>query len=503
MRRWIFGLCALVGTTAFVMACSVGTPDCDFGLCAGPVVGGRDGGEGGEGGKDGAVVPPGCKPELDPKDSAPCVVDSYGVFVDASKGSDANSGAKDAPVKTFAGALAKIANKPRIYVCEGSYAEHVKLTSAISIYGGYACGTWAYSGGNTRLVPNDVGFALHVAGATAPVIVADLEILAQPGTKAAPSSIAVFIAKSTDVTMRRVTVQAGTGFNGAPGDLAKPAPAGTTMSQSIGGNAGSSTLGGVENVCTCATGGTTTGGKGGDPIGTATANGITGLPAQPTPVGGTGAGQSRAACEGAGTPAQPGSNAPPASDAPAPAIGTIDDKGWSVGNGEAGKNGLPGQGGGGGGSNAAGVPADVGGGGGGGCGGCGGGGGGGGAGGGASIAVAVFQSSLKFEVSALAAGNGGNGGAGAPGENGGAGGGKGKAFSQGCDGAKGGMGGHGGAGAGGSGGISAAIVYNGTAPVVDAETDGKITVRKPGDKGPGGVQANDGKPGEAKKIFAL
>ena len=105
MRRWIFGLGAVVGTTALVLACSVGT-DCDFGLCAGAMVGGDGGGV--DTGVDGRSVPPGCKPEFDPKDAAPCVVDTYGIFVDGSAGLDANPGTKAAPVKTFAAALAKI-----------------------------------------------------------------------------------------------------------------------------------------------------------------------------------------------------------------------------------------------------------------------------------------------------------------------------------------------------------------------------------------------------------
>lgn len=500
MRRWMFGLSALVGTTALVMACSVGD-DCDFGLCAGPAAG-SDGGDGADVQGD-VVAPPGCKPELDPKDAPACVVDSYGVFVDAAKGADGNPGTKAAPLKTFTAALAKAGSLPRVYVCEGTYAEHVKLTRGVSIYGGFACADWAYSGAKAKIAPSDVGFALHIAAVTSPVVVADLEMVALPGTKAAPSSIGAFVARSTDVTMRRVKVTAGTGFTGANGEAAKPAEPGTSVSGSINGNPGTAVAGGLENVCTCSTGGTTTGGKGGDPTGPAP-NGTNGALAQPVPAGGTGAGGTRAACETNNAGGLRGSDAPPGAEAASPGIAVIDDMGWTVADGQAGKNGTPGQGGGGGGSYTIGAIAVNGGGGGGACGGCGGGGGGGGAGGGSSLAVLAHESTIKLEASALAAANAGSGGAGAPGEAGATGGAKGNTVGNACQGGVGGDGGKGGSGAGGSGGISAGVLHKGPAPTVDPATEAAITVGKAGEKGTGGTpQMNDGKPGDAKKIIAL
>ena len=189
MRRWIFTASALIGTTALVLACGVGT-DCDFGLCAGPAVGSPEGGEGSADG-DGpdAVTPAECVAveALDTKDpaSAPCVVNGYGVFVDAVKGSDTNAGTKESPVQTITGALAKTGNK-RIYVCEGLYAEHVKVTRAVGIFGGFACATWAYSGNRSRIAPNDAGFGLQLAGLATAVVIADLEVVAIAGTLALP-----------------------------------------------------------------------------------------------------------------------------------------------------------------------------------------------------------------------------------------------------------------------------------------------------------------------------
>ena len=43
----------------------------------------------GDGGGDVVQPPVGCDPAADPKDSAACVVDEYGVFVDATGGADA------------------------------------------------------------------------------------------------------------------------------------------------------------------------------------------------------------------------------------------------------------------------------------------------------------------------------------------------------------------------------------------------------------------------------
>lgn len=496
----MFGLGALMGTTALVLACGVGN-DCDFGLCAGPTAGG-DGGEESDATND-VDTPPGCKPELEPKDAAPCVVSSYGVFVDASNGNDANDGKKDAPVRTISAALAKIGNKPRIYVCEGTYPEHVVLTRGISIYGGFACGSWTYSGTKPKVAPSDPGFSIHVSSASSSIVLADLELIAQPGAKAAPSSIALFVARSSDVTLRRLGIEARAGLPGENGETAKPAPVATSTSGSINGNTGTNTLGGLENVCTCSTGGTTTGARGGDTGGVAP-NGLSGTPAYAPPVGGTGAGQTRAACEAAGAAAQPGSDAPPGAEAAPPPLGMLDDKGWTEGSGEAGKNGTPGQGGGGGGSYTIGAPALNGGGGGGGCGGCGGGGGGGGRGGGSSVAVLVLESNLKLEASTLIAADAGKGGTGAPGETGGAGGAKGNAVGNACAGAGGGAGGTGGAGAGGSGGVSAGVLHKGAAPVLDAATTAAITLGKPGEKGVGGTpQVNDGKPGDSKKVLPL
>src|SRR5689334_19064962 len=93
-------------------------------LCEGAACGAAgDGGSDGDGGR--VDVPADCDPNADPKDAPKCVVNAFGVFVDAN-GDDANEGTKEKPVKTITAALGKLAGKPRVYVCEGTYEEHVK-----------------------------------------------------------------------------------------------------------------------------------------------------------------------------------------------------------------------------------------------------------------------------------------------------------------------------------------------------------------------------------------
>ena len=99
MRRWIFGLSAVVTTTALVMACSVGT-DCDFGLCAGPTAGVDGGGSEGGADSEGGVKPPdGCDATKEPKDSPKCVSSDFGIFV-SPNGTAGGTGKMDSPVNT-------------------------------------------------------------------------------------------------------------------------------------------------------------------------------------------------------------------------------------------------------------------------------------------------------------------------------------------------------------------------------------------------------------------
>jgi hypothetical protein len=496
--RTSLSLLMVVGT-ALVSFTACGTQTngtCEETLSCGGTDGGGDVVIGTDGGGDVVQPPAGCDPAAEPKDAPKCVVNDFGVFVDATNGSETNAGTKESPVKSIGAALGKLGAKSRVYVCEGTYKEHMKLTSAVSLYGGFSCGAWSYSGTKAKVAPADVGYALEIANVSGAVTVSDVEIVVVAGTAATPSSIAAFVVSSPMVTLRRATAQAGAGLKGNDGADAATGTITAVSSGTVdyGGNSGDLTTGGKSKICTCSTGGTSTGGNGGDTGGVAP-DGVAGAQAQ-VPSTSSGAGQARAACESAGVAAQPGSDAPAAAGASAPNLGVLDATGWHPGDGSAGMKGAPAQGGGGGGSYSKGAPAANGGGGGGACGGCGGGAGGGGKAGGSSIGLVAFESAVKLEACMLSATNAGQGGTGKAGADGAPGGVHGNGGNNACVGGAGGTGGRGGAGAGGSGGVSAGILFKAGKPNADTATTFSNGAK--GLKGAGGnAGMNDGVDGEA------
>lgn len=449
-----------------------------------------------DGPKDDVSVPPGCDAEADPKDAPACVVNTFGVFVDAASGSDSNPGTKESPLKTVAAALAKLEGKPRIYVCEGTYREHVKLTSAVSIYGAFACGTWSYSGAKSNITPPDRGIALSIVNAARDVVLSDLEVTAANGTDPGESSLAMLVAKSSKVTLRRLHVSAGTGVSGKNGtsatEFASPAPNGKS------GNAATTPGEATSNpACQTSIGGAGGASAGNDDNGRDGKVSIT--PVFPTNASGVGGRAVNADCTG-GSGGKNGSFGPGGvAGAGASTLGVLTDNGWTPADGADGGKGTDGQGGGGG-ARLSGMVA----GGGGGAGGCGGLGGGKGQAGGASIAVAVLESRIELEASTLVAADAGNGGDGGKGQ-------KGQLSGKGgevpdttaaCPGGDGGIGGSGGGGGGGVGGVSVGVLYQGTPPRIDgtelteADTHPTVTLGKKGAFG------NKGPPGDPAKTSA-
>ena len=438
-------LCAL-GIFVVLVNCSADALPCeDTKTCAtaGPTDdGGLDGGPG-----------PVCDASKDPS----CVTNDSGFFVDTG-GSDGAAGTKEAPLKTIGAAVAKAGGaKSNVFICAGTYPEHVKLTSAVNLVGGFACGSWAYMAGiKPKVAPADVGYALAIQGSTA-TTVQDLSLESQAGSAATPSSVAAFVANSASITFRRVSLLSGAGI-----DAPAPAAASTTLPAASGGTGGSG--GGAETsnpVCATSKGGA--GGAGG----ASSKPGADGkvLPATVYPDGNNGAhGDETKQCNlgGAGSNGSFGSGG--AQGVGATATGSIDAMGWKGADGAPGGAGTDGQGGGGGAQRSAGAV-----GGGGAPGGCGGHGGVPGAAGGSSIGVVLFQSTASFdetEITTSKAGRGGDGGVGQVGQS-----------SSGttadpsdalgaCSGGAGGVAGSGGGGGGGSGGNSVGIAYVGTAPTV-------------------------------------
>jgi hypothetical protein len=444
-------------------------------------------------GADVVAPPAGCDASAEPKDAPKCVVNDYGVFVDATGGSDTNPGTKELPVKSITAALGKVAGKPRVYVCEGTYAEHVKLASAVSLYGGFACGSWSYSGTKAKVAPTDKGLAIEVRGATAAVVLSDLDVTAKDATDPGESSVAVFVVSSVKATLRRTLLTAGKGVDGTDGAAAAafaPASAPDGTAGSAAGNPGAAT---PNPLCP-----TSIGGAGGN---NATANGGAGVvavapvyPAGNSGMGGTGGGN---CAVGLGTDGSYGVAGAPG--AGASGLGTLDATGWKGADGAPGGAGGNGQGGGGGAQRVGGGVGGSGG-----PGGCGGAGGAHGSAGGSSVALLVFQSAVALEQATLVAKDAGRGGNAAKGQMAQLAGNKGlSSGANACDGGYGGIGGSGGGGGGGAGGLSAGILYKGTAPTVDgasttsADTLSSVTLGAKGTagtKGLGGDAAQTGAP---------
>jgi hypothetical protein len=413
-----------------------------------------------------------CDPTKSPHD-APCVIDeAFGVFVapTANGGSDVSGdGSKAKPYATIGHALGGLGRKARVYVCAGSFAEQITLSTAVSLYGGLACpggdagSAWSYVGGGVaRVTGPQSQIALVVTGVSSAIAIEDMgfsapNAMGQDTNGNGLSSIAVLLNAST-VTLRRCVLAAGSGDNG------KDAPSGSNYSGMVApnGSANNSGVGGAGGIAVC-TYGASTGAAGGSvnavlPEG----DGGAGTATPPaTPSGNrNGAGGKGEDTLGVCSKGNNGADGlPRMAGGPAAGYGTLLPAGWTPSAGSAGAASNPGQGGGGGGASA--VPPQ--GGTGGGAGGCGGAGGSGGPGGGASIALACIASNVTLDQCTFTTSNGGNGGKGAAGQPGQGGGTYGSAVGP-CLGGYGGNGAGGSAGGGGTGGISACVAYKGSAP---------------------------------------
>jgi hypothetical protein len=439
------------------------------------------------GGQPPPPPPPGCDATKSPAESPACVADSYGIFVSAS-GNDSALGTQAAPLATIAAGIerAAMANRPRVYVCGGTYAGSAEIKAGVEIFGGLSCASaWKPDTLKVEWSASKPEYVARISDVLARVRLEGVELVAVAATVPGTSSAALIASGSLDVVLERVKLTASAGMTGdSRVALAGDAPA-------IFG--GSGNLGGVGGTQTCSDG-ASIGGKGGSNGG-----GDTGSPSLGAGAGGTAGGD--CALTGAGNGGNPSAAA---GDAPAlTVLGVLSAGGWTPASGDKGLTAGRAQGGGGGASHNDMFPVVARIGGGGGAGGCGGAGGLGGGGGGASIAVASYQSKLTINNSELhsgAAGAGGNGAAGQPGQPGGMGGFGDQGGSKGCMGGAGGHAGSGGGGAGGAGGLSAAIAYVGTAPMLTSTMSIPGTL---GAAGAGGGAANAGPIGEATALKAL
>ncbi|HEY4015736.1 MAG TPA: hypothetical protein VGM06_20490 [Polyangiaceae bacterium] len=443
----------------------------------------------GGGARDG-LAPEGstCDPTQSPHDD-PCVLtERLGVFV-SSAGSDANPGTRAAPLQSISAGLVRAAQLgvDRVYVCQGSYSEIVRVASLLSVYGGLACtdqdAGWHYGdGGPSQLTGPSNAIALTVDGVAGPLAIEDLRVVAadalgQDDAGNGESSIAVLVNVSS-VNIRRCVFIAGSGQPGSDGTTGNnytgvTAPRGAATDGGTGAPGGS---------IVCVDGTSSTGGQGGD-AGLAGGGGVAvPMPSFAVPFDGAGGTSPPFSC----SLGRPGANGDRVEVAiPPPSFGAWVYGQWSPSMGVAGANGRPGQGGGGGGGLSDATQGGLGlGGTGGGAGGCGGGGGSAATGGGASVALASITSSLSLVDTALVTSDAGPGGAGGSGQAGQDGGPPGISTVLGnCAGGLGGNGAGGGGGGGGAGGISVCMLYRGFPPLGTAA----CTLGSAGPPGAGGA----------------
>lgn len=440
-----------------------------------------------EGGPDGGTVDPlpaGCEIPRLALDPVACLTPELDAAYVSPKGSDANDGTKEKPFLTLGKALGT--SRRRVVVCEGNYAEDLKIGRGVEIYGGVDCAFAARGGPAQLMAATGKETALVIADASK-VVLADVGVRG-PST-GMPSSIAVW-ASGAQADFYRVALVAGSGAAGAPGKLdaftldvrakegdpavANAAGAGGTQSCPGGGTSGSGGIGGG--------GGGQSGGAGG-PL---SSGGLPGDFSKPCNMGG-----------GGGDAPMTAALAPAAG---AKVLGKVSDTRWVAESGVPGVTGTAGKGGGGGAGRNTGTS---GGGGGGGAGGCGGAGGGAGACGGASLALVSVASTIKLHACDLRSAKAGKGGQGVAGQPGQLGGNPGNGVSPGCGGGAGADGAAGSSGGGGAGGISASIAFKDTKPERDDATKLSTAASLAGDPGPGGDASNAGIPGQAAPELPL
>ena len=478
----------------------------------------------GQAGEGGGGEPP-CDSARSPSEETCLVSNSHSVFV-APTGSDDAAGTREAPFKTLGkGVQIAEARGKLVVVCNGSFDEHLDISSGVRVHGGFACPTeaepWIYQRGTrTKLAPYTEGPVLNVEAGPQEVVLEDLEFRSADATGRKMSSIAATVRDSSALTLRRVRIIAGRAANGAHGEKGtdgEDAPSFTDAQigkdAACGPAAPELQYGGrwpADSTCGSRAGAGGIAYKSGVGKPGAGAHGLplTGVnPANFENGGRAEQYESDSWYELRGQPGSAGNSGTPGAVNPKDGTFTPSDY-LPAAPGGSGADGFPGQGGGGGGGSA-GTGSCVGASGGaGGMGGCGGKGGSGGAGGGASIALLSFDSSVRLEACELAAGNGGDGGNGGNGGAGGDGGSGitgGNPISDGADrvgaggpGGDGGDGGAGGPGAGGNGGPSYAVAYRGEAP--RSLSDTSYLAGRGGRAGRGGTAASIAAPSGAEGL---
>lgn len=150
-----------------------------------------------------------------------------GVFVSPA-GDDANPGTITQPVLTIQRGIDIAAGSAgvfdHIYVASGVYQESVTLASGVSLFGGYSTNFRVHSpAGNETAIFGDTSTtaepgAVNALALTAAVTVDGFTVVGHDGTTPGASSYAVYLQNTGNLlTLRRNTIVAGNGANGARG----------------------------------------------------------------------------------------------------------------------------------------------------------------------------------------------------------------------------------------------------------------------------------------------
>ena len=387
-------------------------------------------------------------------------------------GNDQNTGTRLSPLQTVVQGIARAATAgggTDVYIMNGTYEGSYALSSGVSLYGGYAAGTWMRDPDTypTTLIGPTNMFGLY-GSQVSDITIDGLRIQTPPEfISTGQSAYGIFLSQSQDIRITNNRISSGEAGPGSGGQFGFPGVPG--LRGGDGGNASCPATGGASGL-----GGQTGQPSAGSQLGfVGGAGGLGGVggvgnqgqwgagpnPGTPGAGGQIGAnGAENGQPGGAGAPGTNGENG-----AAAGSFGTIAVSGYLGARGADGTSGTPGSGGSGGGAGAGGTGAGGGGGGGGASGGGGNLGQGGHGGGGSFGIFALNSTGIIVRNNTIITGKGGIGGLGGHGGNGAIGGLPGIGGA-GCNGGAsggmggaGGIGGDGGHGGGGGGGPSIGI----------------------------------------------
>jgi hypothetical protein len=119
---------------------------------------------------------------------------------------------------TIKRALELAGTKP-VYVCSEAtlHGEDVQIQGAVELHCGLDCANgWVYDAAKpTRIATAAGAIPVRLKGVTGSVKLEDFDLAAANATEDGGSSVRMFVTNSTDVSLKRVGITAGTGKDGA------------------------------------------------------------------------------------------------------------------------------------------------------------------------------------------------------------------------------------------------------------------------------------------------